>query len=52
MFRTDVQSIPSYDVAVLGGGLAGLATALRLQAAGRSTVAAGRAATMIDALRT
>jgi C-3',4' desaturase CrtD len=38
MFRTDVQSIPSYDVAVLGGGLAGLATALRLQAAGRSTV--------------
>jgi C-3',4' desaturase CrtD len=38
MFRTDVQSDLSYDVAVLGGGLAGLATALRLQAAGRSTV--------------
>jgi C-3',4' desaturase CrtD len=35
MFRTDVQD---YDVAVLGGGLAGVATALRLQAAGRSTV--------------
>jgi C-3',4' desaturase CrtD len=35
VFRTDVQN---YDVAVLGGGLAGVATALRLQAAGRSTV--------------
>ncbi|WP_345510905.1 NAD(P)/FAD-dependent oxidoreductase [Phytohabitans houttuyneae] len=35
MFRTDVQD---YDVAVLGGGLAGMATAMRLQAAGRSTV--------------
>lgn len=34
MFRTDVQ----YDVAVVGAGLAGMATALRLQAAGLSTV--------------
>jgi len=33
MFRTDVQ----YDVAVVGGGLAGMATALRLQSAGLST---------------
>src|SRR5215218_6133105 len=50
MFRTDVQSTPTAptvrtrrglparcDVAVLGGGLAGMATALRLQAAGLST---------------
>lgn len=36
MFRTDVQN--TFDVAVIGGGLAGMATALRLQAAGRSTV--------------
>src|SRR5262249_48732699 len=36
VFRTPVQG--SYDVAVLGGGLAGMATALRLQAAGRSTI--------------
>lgn len=35
MFRTDVQN---YDVAVLGGGMAGMATALRLQRAGLSTV--------------
>jgi C-3',4' desaturase CrtD len=49
MFRTDVQpSIRPHritsglpggcDVAVLGGGMAGMATALRLQAAGLSTV--------------
>jgi C-3',4' desaturase CrtD len=50
MFRTNVQNdheavalasrrLPSRaDVAILGGGLAGLATALRLQAAGLSTV--------------
>ncbi len=43
MFRTPVQSRTSlngrqYDVAVVGGGLAGLATALRLQARGLSTV--------------
>ncbi|MEU7870586.1 NAD(P)/FAD-dependent oxidoreductase [Dactylosporangium sp. NPDC049140] len=37
MFRTDVQNTV-FDVAVVGGGLAGLATALRLQAEGRSTV--------------
>jgi C-3',4' desaturase CrtD len=37
MFRTDVQD-SVFDVGVVGGGLAGLATALRLQAAGRSTV--------------
>ena len=36
MFRTRVQN--SVDVAVVGGGLAGMATALRLQAAGLSTV--------------
>jgi C-3',4' desaturase CrtD len=36
MFRTDVQN--KFDVAIVGGGLAGMATALRLQAAGRSTV--------------
>jgi C-3',4' desaturase CrtD len=36
MFRTSVQT--SVDVAVVGGGLAGMATALRLQAAGLSTV--------------
>jgi C-3',4' desaturase CrtD len=35
MFRTDVQN---YDVAILGGGMAGMATALRLQGAGLSTV--------------
>jgi C-3',4' desaturase CrtD len=39
MFRTNVQdSGSSFDVAVIGGGLAGLATALRLQADGMSTV--------------
>ncbi|MFI0357511.1 phytoene desaturase family protein [Actinomadura sp. 9N407] len=48
MFRTDVQERParrasarfpvSCEVAVLGGGLAGMATAARLQAAGLSTV--------------
>src|ERR1700693_4198531 len=39
MFRTNVQNSGSpFDVAVIGGGLAGLATALRLQADGRSTV--------------
>src|SRR5689334_6484137 len=43
MFRTSVQRRTSvrergYDVAVVGGGLAGLATALRLQARGLSTV--------------
>jgi C-3',4' desaturase CrtD len=37
MFRTSVQS-DRFDVAVIGGGLAGLATALRLQAAGCTTV--------------
>ncbi|WP_433045746.1 phytoene desaturase family protein [Dactylosporangium sp. CS-033363] len=36
MFRTDVQNT-LFDVAVVGGGLAGLATAMRLQAQGRST---------------
>jgi C-3',4' desaturase CrtD len=35
MFRTNVQNT---DVAIVGGGLAGTATALRLQAAGLSTV--------------
>ena len=34
MFRT----VDVYDFAVVGGGLAGIATALRLQAAGRSTI--------------
>ncbi|RFS82546.1 amine oxidase [Actinomadura spongiicola] len=46
MFRTGVQTRPSRaarfpascDVAVLGGGLAGMATAARLQAAGVSTI--------------
>ncbi|OHV58008.1 NAD(P)/FAD-dependent oxidoreductase [Pseudofrankia sp. BMG5.36] len=42
MFRTDVQDagkeIEPFDVAVIGGGPAGMATALRLQAAGLSTV--------------
>ena len=42
MFRTSVQahrSLPAHrDVAVLGAGLSGMATALRLQAAGLSTV--------------
>src|SRR5215211_3880133 len=32
------ESPAAYDVAVLGGGMAGLATAIRLQAAGLSTV--------------
>ncbi len=36
MFRTDVQG--RVEVAIVGGGLAGMATALRLQAAGLSTV--------------
>jgi C-3',4' desaturase CrtD len=36
MFRTNVQN--TFDVAIVGAGLAGMATALRLQAAGRSTV--------------
>jgi C-3',4' desaturase CrtD len=36
MFRTSVQN--TFDVAIVGAGLAGMATALRLQAAGRSTV--------------
>jgi len=36
MFRTGVQN--TTDVAVIGGGLAGMATALRLQAAGVATV--------------
>lgn len=39
MFRTNVQNdLAPVDTAVIGGGLAGMATALRLQAAGRSTV--------------
>lgn len=42
MFRTDVQNNrwghEQVDVAIVGGGLSGMATALRLQAAGRSTV--------------
>lgn len=39
MFRTNVQNdLTPVDVAVIGGGMAGMATALRLQAAGRSTV--------------
>jgi C-3',4' desaturase CrtD len=39
MFRTNVQNdLSPTDIAVIGGGLAGMATALRLQAAGRSTV--------------
>ncbi|MFJ1706003.1 phytoene desaturase family protein [Kitasatospora sp. NPDC088346] len=38
MFRTNVQIEPPVDVAVVGGGMAGMATALRLQAAGLSTV--------------
>jgi C-3',4' desaturase CrtD len=36
MFRTNVQT--PVEVAIVGGGLAGVATALRLQAAGVSTV--------------
>lgn len=36
MFRTNVQN--TFDVAIVGAGLAGMATALRLQAAGLSTV--------------
>ena len=36
MFRTNVQN--GCDVAIVGAGLAGMATALRLQMAGRSTV--------------
>jgi len=39
MFRTDVQTRDGCaDVAVIGGGMAGMATALRLRAAGVSTV--------------
>jgi phytoene dehydrogenase-like protein len=39
MFRTHVQiSDTRFDVAVVGGGMAGLATALRVQARGLSTV--------------
>ena len=42
MFRTDVQTrrdLPAHrDVAILGAGLSGMATALRLQAEGLSTV--------------
>ncbi|MCZ4099950.1 NAD(P)-binding protein [Streptomyces sp. So13.3] len=39
MFRTNVQNeLGPADVAVIGGGMAGMATALRLQAAGVSTV--------------
>jgi C-3',4' desaturase CrtD len=42
MFKTDVQPVDAeadpVDVAVIGGGMAGMATALRLQAAGLSTV--------------
>ncbi|MET1073321.1 MAG: NAD(P)/FAD-dependent oxidoreductase, partial [Umezawaea sp.] len=43
MFRTSVQRRSSledrgYDVAVVGGGLAGMATAMRLQAKGLSTI--------------
>ncbi|WP_354638535.1 phytoene desaturase family protein [Kitasatospora camelliae] len=38
MFRTNVQIESRADVAVIGGGMAGMATALRLQAAGLSTV--------------
>lgn len=36
MFRTDVQN--TFDVAIVGAGLAGMATALRLQADGLATV--------------
>jgi phytoene dehydrogenase-like protein len=35
VFRTDVQN---HDVAVIGGGLAGMASALRLQSAGLNTI--------------
>ena len=39
MFRTNVQNSDSpFDVAVIGGGMAGMATALRLQARGLATV--------------
>src|SRR5258708_38393533 len=39
MFRTVVQNKDArLDVAVIGGGMAGMATALRLQAGGLSTV--------------
>jgi phytoene dehydrogenase-like protein len=39
MFRTDVQARDAHaDVAVIGAGMAGMATALRLQATGVSTV--------------
>ncbi|MFI5906007.1 phytoene desaturase family protein [Dactylosporangium sp. NPDC051541] len=37
MFRTGVQN-SEFDVAVVGGGLSGLATAMRLQAGGLATV--------------
>lgn len=37
MFRTSVQN-QTWDVAIIGGGMAGMAVALRLQAAGRRTV--------------
>src|SRR5262245_10382656 len=37
MFRTNVQN-STFDVAILGGGMAGMATALRLQQGGLSTV--------------
>jgi phytoene dehydrogenase-like protein len=39
MFRTNVQNVQEHvDAAVIGGGMAGMATALRLQAAGLSTL--------------
>src|SRR5262245_8891589 len=38
MFRTVVQNEEHVGVAVVGGGLAGMATALRLQAAGVDTM--------------
>jgi C-3',4' desaturase CrtD len=39
MFRTNVQNMQEHaDAAVIGGGMAGMATALRLQAAGLSTL--------------
>src|SRR5437870_476547 len=35
---TPIAAIAAIDVAVVGGGMAGMATALRLQAAGHSTL--------------
>jgi phytoene dehydrogenase-like protein len=38
MFKSSPAPAPVYDLAVVGGGIAGMATAARLQAAGLRTV--------------